>query len=234
MSDEDARVARGARRPLVPGRDRRGHVPHPARDERPRGVRPLLQRVREPDAVVHPALPLGPLERAGRPPARGGGLRAGLLHGERGPRARGARRARGRGGGGRDAPRLPPLHRAQVHPRGAAGPLPPPLRAHPVDPAGRVAGAPRRHPRGHLRGHPLERHHRVPHALVPAQLPALLPRAVRPRGGRGGGRREVRRARRLGALVPAADLGRDVPAHRAAARPCTATSARSCVAGAST
>ena len=37
----------------------------------------------EPDAVVHPALPLGPLERAGRPPPRGRGLRAGLLRGER-------------------------------------------------------------------------------------------------------------------------------------------------------
>ena len=39
----------------------------------------LLQRRREPDAVVHPALPLGPLERAGHPPARGRRLREGLL-----------------------------------------------------------------------------------------------------------------------------------------------------------
>ena len=36
---------------------------------RRRGLRPLLQRHRQPDAVVHPALPLGPLERAGHPPA---------------------------------------------------------------------------------------------------------------------------------------------------------------------
>ena len=50
------------------------------------------------------------------------------------------------------------------------------------------------------------------HALLPAQLPALLPRAVRPRGGRGGRSGEVRRPRRLGALVPAADLRRDLPA----------------------
>ena len=33
-----------------------------------RGLRPLLQRLREPDAVVHPALPLGPVQRAGHPP----------------------------------------------------------------------------------------------------------------------------------------------------------------------
>ena len=39
----------------------------------------LLQRRRQPDAVVHPALPLGPLERAGHPPPRGRGLRARLL-----------------------------------------------------------------------------------------------------------------------------------------------------------
>ena len=30
----------------------------------PRRLRPLLQRDREPDPVVHPALPVGPLERA--------------------------------------------------------------------------------------------------------------------------------------------------------------------------
>ena len=162
------------------------------------------------------------------------GVRGGLLRGERGPRARGARGDRGRGGGRRDAPRLPPLRGAEVHPPGAAGPLPPPLRPHPVDAAGRVARAARRHARGHLRGDPLERHHRLPHALLPAQLPALLPRAVRPRGGRGGGRRALRRARRVGALLPAADLGRDVPARPPSGRRCTSTSARSCAAGAST
>ena len=55
-------------------------VPVKLVDERPRGLRPLLQRRGEPDAVVHPALPLGPLERARHPPPRGRGLRARLLH----------------------------------------------------------------------------------------------------------------------------------------------------------
>ena len=84
--------------------------------------------------------------------------------------------------------------------------LPPPLHPHPVDAAGRVAGAAARHARGHLRGAPLQRHRRLPHARLPAQLPALLPRAVRPRRRRGGGRRVVRGPRGVGARVPAADL----------------------------
>ena len=45
-------------------------LPAAAGGERPRGLRPLLQRRGQPDAVVHPALPLGPLERPGHPPAR--------------------------------------------------------------------------------------------------------------------------------------------------------------------
>ena len=234
MTDEDAEMAErhggGSFAVEVDGETYRIRLV----DERPGRLRPLLQRGREPDAVVHPALPVGPLERAGHPQARGGGVRGRLLRGERGPRARGARGGRGRGGGGRDAPRLPPLRGAEVHPPGAARPLPPPLRPHPVDAAGRVARAARRHARGHLRGHPVQRHHRLPHALLPAQLPALLPRAVRPGGGRGGGRRALRRARRVGALLPAADLGGDVPARPRSGRRCTSTSARSCAAGAST
>ena len=51
-------------------------LPDPAGRVRPGRLRPLLQRGREPDAVVHPALPLGPLERARHPPPRGRGLRA--------------------------------------------------------------------------------------------------------------------------------------------------------------
>ena len=46
----------------------RRQLPRPARRVRPGRLRPLLQRHREPDAVVHPALPLGPLERPGHPP----------------------------------------------------------------------------------------------------------------------------------------------------------------------
>ena len=72
MTDEDVEVAQRARR------RRRSTSRWTARryrirlvESRPGGLRPLLQRGREPDAVVHPALPVGPLERAGHPPARG-------------------------------------------------------------------------------------------------------------------------------------------------------------------
>ncbi|MEJ7718184.1 MAG: trehalose-6-phosphate synthase [Thermoleophilaceae bacterium] len=79
-------------------------------------------------------------------------LRAGLPGGERGPGPRGARGDRGLRGGRGHAPRLPPLHGAEGHSRRPAGRLPPPLRAHPVDAARRLAGAPERHPPRDLRG----------------------------------------------------------------------------------
>ena len=44
----------------------------------------------------------------------------------------------------------------------------------------------------------------------------------------------LRRPRGVGARLPAADLGRDLPPQRAARARCTSTSARSCAAGAST
>ena len=103
------------------------------------------------------------------------------------------RGARGRGGAGRDGPRLPPLHAAGPRAPRAPGRVPAPLRAHPVDAVGRLARAADAHPRGDLHGPAGERHHRLSHALLPAQLPAVLPRPDGPRG-RLRARRRVRRA----------------------------------------
>ena len=83
------RGRRGARRRRV--RDRgagRRRVPRALRRLRPRGLRPLLQHLRQPDALVHPALPLGPEQRAGHPPPRGRGVRVRLQRRQRGPRRR--------------------------------------------------------------------------------------------------------------------------------------------------
>ena len=78
-----------ARRQAVRGRGARGRlVPRALRRVRRRGLRPLLQHHRQPDAVVHPALPLGPQQRAGHPPPRGRGLRARLPGGQPRPRGR--------------------------------------------------------------------------------------------------------------------------------------------------
>ena len=122
---DDRRRRRGrrrARRPRV--RDRgaaTAAVPRALRGLRPRGLRPLLQHLRQPDALVHPALPLGPEQRAGHPPARGRGLRVRLQRRQRGPRRGGARGDRGRGRAGRDGPRLPALHAARDGAARAAG-----------------------------------------------------------------------------------------------------------------
>ena len=142
MTDAGRRRRPRARRQAVRGRGARGRLlPRALRRVRRRGLRPLLQHHRQPDALVHPALPLGPEQRAGHPPPRGRGLRGGLPAVNRDlaeavvDEIEGQRRAR------RDGPRLPPLHAARDGPRGAAGRLPAPLRPHPVDPAGRLAGA---------------------------------------------------------------------------------------------
>ena len=124
----------------------------------------------------------------------------------------------GSGRAGRDGPRLPALHAAGDGPRRAAGRLPAPLRAHPVDAVGRVARAAGRHPRRDLPRAAGQRHHRLPHALVPAQLPAVLPRPAGPRGRHGARRRHVRRPRGLGARLSAADRLRGDAGGRAARR----------------
>ena len=80
----------------------------------------------------------------------------------------------------------------------------------------------------------VQRHRRLPHPRLPAQLPALLPRAVRPRGGRAGRHRALRRTARCG-CAPTRCRSRPRPSARTPSAPrCTSTSARSCAAGAST
>ena len=134
-----------ARRQAVRGRGARGRLlPRAVRRVRRRGLRPLLQHHRQPDALVHPALPLGPEQRAGHPPPRGRGLQAGLPGRQPRPRGRRHRRDRGPGRARRDGPRLPLLHAPRHGPRGPPGRLPAPLHPHPVDPAGRLARAARR------------------------------------------------------------------------------------------
>ena len=134
MTDGDARKAArgraaGVQRALAGGR----RVPGAPGRLRPRRLRPLLQHLRQPDAVVHPALPLGPLQRAGHPPPRGRGVRVRLQRRQRGPRRGRDRGDRGRRGAGRDGPRLPPLHAAGARAARAPRRVPAPLRAHPVD-----------------------------------------------------------------------------------------------------
>ena len=74
-------------------------------------------------------------------------LRRGLPAGQSRPRRGRGGRDRGPGRARRHGPRLPPLHAARDGPRSAAGRLPAPLRPHPLDPAGRLAGAADEDPR---------------------------------------------------------------------------------------
>ena len=118
MSDEDREVAGRERR-----RARRGARPRPGATYRlrlvahePRGVRPVLQRRRQPDALVPAALPVG-----SRPPARltsNGGLerawRRGLRAGQRGFAEAVIEELARRARGARLLQRLPPLSRAAV------------------------------------------------------------------------------------------------------------------------
>ena len=127
LTDEDAEVAaRGPHHRRRPHRAPRG--------PRPRGVRPLLQRLREPDAVVHPPLPVGARVGAVGRSQRAPGLGRGLRPGQPGLRRRGrggARAGRGRAAAG-DAAGLPPLRRAGIDPRAGAGRRHPALHPHPV------------------------------------------------------------------------------------------------------
>ena len=72
---------------------RRRALPPTARRARPHGLRLVLQRDREPDAVVHPALSLGPRERAGRRPRPPPRVERGLRRRQPGLRRRGRRGA---------------------------------------------------------------------------------------------------------------------------------------------
>ena len=123
----------------------------------------------------------------------------------------------GADGAGRDGPRLPPLHAPGPRPPRAPGRVPAPLHPHPVDPAGRLAGAAHADPRGDLHGPAGERHHRLPHPLLPPQLPAVLPRPDGARRRLRARRRALRRARGVGARLSAADRPRGDPPDRPAA-----------------
>ena len=132
----------------------------------------------------------------------------GLRPGE--PRVRGGRADGARGAARRSGllPRLPPLSRAAVRARRAAGRLPRPLRPHSVAGAESLARPARADPRRDPRRAARERRRRLPRASLAPELPALGSRPAR-RGLR-------LRAQRL--LVPrrqdvrrgAADLGRPV------------------------
>ena len=227
MSEHDVEVSRahgGRRVPRALARGRR--VPGAPRGERPRCVRPLLQRVRQPDAVVHPALPVGPLERARTSVAtrsrRSSSATTSSTRTSRAPWWRSSR-ARERAGG--DGARLPPVHAARPRAPRAPGRVPAPLHPHPVDAVGRVAGAALADPRGDLHGPAGERHHRLPHALLPAQLPAVLRGPDGPRGGLRARHGALRRARGVGARLPAADRPPRDPADRAGRSACGSSSA---------
>ena len=183
---------------------------------RSRGLRRVLQRGREPDAVVHPALPLGPLERPGHPPGGARRLGGGLLHGQPALRRGGQRGGRGRPRRGGDAPRLPPVHGARDHPAAAPGRVPALLRAHPVEPAGRLAGPAAGHPRGDLRGM-LANDIIAFHTRSYGRNFLLCCRELFDLGSTTSRPRALRGPRRMGALLPAPDLRRDV--HKSAQRP---------------
>ena len=119
-----------------------GDVPRALRRVRRRGLRPLLQHLRQPDALVHPALPLGPEQRAGHPPR----TRSRRSSTATTSSTRTWREAVLEEIEGQEEPvvmvhdyhlyTLPGMVRER-----APGRLPAPLRPHPVDAAGRLARA---------------------------------------------------------------------------------------------
>ena len=160
MTDEDVAATRGEGRA---GRavDRRDRLQRAAGRQRRRRLRPVLQRHRQPDPLVHPALPLDPVGTRRHPPpeldAWDFGYQA-VNHDIARAVLRQIEGASGRG----DAPRLPPLHHAGDDPHRAPRRLPPPLRPHPwSQPDGwRIL------PGGSARRSTADagqRHHRLPH-----------------------------------------------------------------------
>ena len=204
-----ARRARARRHGRSPSRSPDGRrVPGAARRVRPRGLRPLLQRLREPDAVVHPALPLGPVAtRRTSAATRSRRSSSATTSSTRTSRARCVEEIEDVERAGRDGPRLPPLHAAGARPPRAAG-----RRSCTTSSTSRgrsrTPGAccPTRIREEIFDGPAGQRHHRLPHALLPAQLPAVLPRPDGPRG-----RLRARAScsfdgpRGVGARLPAAD-----------------------------
>ena len=171
----------------------------------------VLQRRHQPDAVVHPALPLGPRPAPGHP-RRGDGRLAQRLPGRERPvrEGRGGRGAPGAGrapaprpGGRRErragaAARLPALLRRPGRPGRLPRRVPAPVRPHPVAAERLLARAAGAHPRGRVPRAAGQRRGRLPHAPLRAQLPALLRRPPGPRGGRGARASSATRTARCG------------------------------------
>ena len=186
----------------------------------------LLQRRREPDALVRPALALGPRGSAPELDAAfHDAWRDGYETRQPRVRRRGCRRAGQQTGRDGVLPRLPPLSRAALRARRAARREARALRAHPV--AGRLVGAARRLRRAVHDGLLANDVVGVSHRALGAQLPAQLRR--RPRAGPAGTRvthhadldrrRGVRRAGRRATEVLARGGGDRRGATREADRP---------------
>ncbi len=173
MSDEDRVVADEAGGESSRSVARRLAVPAAARRAPDPGVRLVLQRRLEPDALVRPALPLGPAGRRrtsttrSHAPGRDGYVR-------RQPQLRrgGARGARARPGRDRLLPRLPPLRRAAHRARGAARRDARALRRTSRGRSRTTGTSSRRDPAGGPRRAARERRRRLPHGALAAQLPA--------------------------------------------------------------
>ena len=193
------RRRRRARGPLRGDRPGRQPLPAAARAARAGRLRPLLQRVREPAAVVHPARALEPAVRARderRDPGRVGVVPAR----QRGVRSGGGRRVRRRRRGARA--RLPAVpgaaHAARRRrPRAAVA-----LHAHPVARPRRVARADGRHAHRPARGPARRRRDRLPHEPLGAGVPGHC------RGVRGRGVRRPRAAARDAARGASPTCGR--------------------------
>ena len=192
MSDEDRAAAAEAGDSAIDETARDGS-PYRLRlvAHDPQRLRLVLQRDREPGALVRPALPLGARQRARLGPRRSPRLDGGLPRGE--PELRRRRRlgARARARGGRLLPRLPPLRGARL--RAGAGPRRDarPLRPHPLGAAGLLARPPGPDPAGRPRGPPRERRRQLPHPSLADQLPPLLRRPHRREGRLRGATRRV-------------------------------------------
>ena len=212
--EEMSRVAGGGSFPMPDVGRRHARA---LRDDRRRDVPRLLQRGRQPHALVHPALPLGPEQRARHPPRGADGLEARLPGRQPGVRRGGQRGAGGGPGPGRDASRLPPLHGPRDHPRGASERVPALLRAHPVEPVGLLAHPAQQDSRGDPARDAGQRHHRVPHLAVRAQLPPLLRGAARPARRLRPQPGALAGARRVGAVLP--HLGQRAHVRGAGAEP---------------
>ena len=138
---------------------------------------------REPDAVVHPALPLGARERAGHRPRPAPRMGRGLRRRSTGTsRTRSLAELERRAGRRGLLPRLPPLPRAGPRSGARSGRAPRPFRPHPVADAGLLARAPGDDPPGDPRGPPGERRGQLPHPSLAPELPALLRRHPGRRG----------------------------------------------------